>query len=106
MLAATALAVALGLHLPARRLWRDLAVVALATSGVFTLGVFFATSAYPLGPVLAEVKIDAIATGIGVPLAVLAAWVMGAGRFAHPDGRHQVARHHPLPRAHSIGGAS
>jgi NhaA family Na+:H+ antiporter len=93
ILAATALAVALGLHLPLRLHWRDLVVVALATSGGFTFGLFFATAVFPVGPILAEVKIGAVATGIGVPLAFAAARLLHAGRF----GRH--AHHAPVAHA-------
>ena len=87
ILAATALAVALGLHLPLRLHWRDLVVVALATSGGFTFGLFFATAVFPVGPILAELKIGAVATGVGVPLTFAAARLLRAGRFgrhAHP----------------------
>lgn len=90
ILAATGLAVALGLHLPLRLHWRDLVVVALATSGGFTFGLFFATAVFPVGPILAELKIGAVATGIGVPLAFAAARLLHAGRF----GRHA---HHARP---------
>jgi len=90
ILAATGLAVALGLRLPIRLHWRDLVVVALATSGGFGFGLFFATAVFPVGPILAELKIGAIATGVGVPLAFAAARAVHAGRF----GRHA---HHAYP---------
>jgi NhaA family Na+:H+ antiporter len=98
ILAATGLAVALGLHLPVRLHWRDLVVVALATSGGFTFGLFFATAVFPVGPVLAELKIGAVATGIGVPLAFAAAWLLHVGRF----GRHT---HHGRPAPGSVRSA-
>ena len=84
ILAATALAVAVGLHLPPRLHWRDLVVVSLATSGGFAFGLFFATAVFPVGPILAEVKIGAVATGVGVPLAFAMARLLHVGRF----GRH------------------
>jgi NhaA family Na+:H+ antiporter len=84
ILAATALAVAAGLHLPARLHWRDLVVVSLATAGGFAFALFFATAVFPIGPILAEVKIGAVASGVGVPLAFAAAWLLHVGRF----GRH------------------
>jgi NhaA family Na+:H+ antiporter len=90
ILAAIGLGVALGLHLPLRLHRRDLVVVALATSGGFTFGLFFATAVFPVGPILAELKIGAVATGIGVPLAFAAARLLHAGRF----GRHA---HHAHP---------
>jgi NhaA family Na+:H+ antiporter len=85
ILAATGAAVALGLHLPLGLHWRDLVVVALATAGGFTFGLFFATAVFPVGPILAELKIGAVATGIGVPLAFVAARLLQVGRF----GRHR-----------------
>jgi NhaA family Na+:H+ antiporter len=90
ILAGVALALACGLHLPTRLHWRDLVVVALATSGGFTFGLFFATAALPVGPVLAELKIGAVATGIGVLLAFAAARLLHAGRFG---GRAHRAAH-------------
>jgi NhaA family Na+:H+ antiporter len=90
ILAAAALALLLGLHLPPRLHWRDLIVIALATSGGFTFGLFFATAVFPVGPILAELKIGTVATGIGVPLAFAAARLLHVGRF----GRHA---HHARP---------
>ena len=90
ILAAIALAVGLGLHLPARLHWRDLTVVALATSGGFTFGLFFATAVFPLGPILGELKMGAVATGLGVPLTIVAAKLLHVGRF----GRHTSPHRH------------
>jgi NhaA family Na+:H+ antiporter len=92
MLAATFLAVALGLHLPLRLHWRDLVVVALATSGGFAFGLFFATAIFPVGPILAELKIGAVATGIGVPLTFAAARLLHVGRFGRRAHHAPVAR--------------
>jgi NhaA family Na+:H+ antiporter len=102
ILAFTALAVSLGLHLPARLHWRDLVVVAIATSGVFTFGLFFATSAFPIGPILGELKMGAIATGIGVPLAFAAAWFLRVGHFA-ANGHHHHRTSHTDQRTHHAG---
>lgn len=108
ILAAVGVAVALGLHLPARLHWRDLVVVALATSGGFTFGLFFATAAFPLGPILAELKMGAVATGIGVPLAIGAARLLHVGRFGrhahhyHEAHRHHGSRDHPPHHAHRV----
>ena len=93
ILAATGAAVALGLHLPLRLHWRDLVVVALATAGGFTFGLFFATAVFPVGPILAELKMGAVATGIGVPLAFAAARLLHVGRF----GRHTCRAHSARP---------
>jgi Na+:H+ antiporter, NhaA family len=85
ILAATALGVGLGLHLPRGLHWRDLAVVALATCGGFAFALFFATAVYPMGPVLGELKLGAIVSGIGVPVTILAArfWRVGRFRLVH-----------------------
>lgn len=82
---ATGIGVALGLHLPRGLHWQDLAVVALATCGGFAFALFFATAVYPMGPVLGELKLGAIVSGIGVPLTILAArfWRVGRFRLAH-----------------------
>jgi NhaA family Na+:H+ antiporter len=79
LLAGTALGVGLGLHLPHGMHWRDLAVIGLATTGGFAFALFFATAVYPMGPILAELKLGAIVSGIGVPLTILAArhWRVG-----------------------------
>ena len=95
ILAAVAVAVALGLHMPPRFTWRDLAVVAVASSGVFAFGLFFATAVFPAGPALAQLKLGAVASGIGVPLAFVLARALRVGRFhphSHPHQTHQ--RHH------------
>jgi len=79
ILAAIALALALGLHLPRRIGWRQLTVIALATSSGFTFALFFATSVVPMGPVLAQIKIGALSTVAGALLAVGTAWLLGVG---------------------------
>lgn len=81
LLIGTAAAVAVGLHLPRGLHWRDLAVVSLATAGGFAFALFFATAVYPLGPILGEVKMGAILSGVGVPLTIAAAWLARVGRF-------------------------
>jgi len=82
LLAGTALAVALGLHLPRGLHWRDLAVVATATTGGFAFALFFATAVMPLGPIQTELKIGAILSGVGVPLTFAMARVWRVGRFS------------------------
>ena len=91
ILLAVAIAVTAGLHLPRGIGWRQLAVVALATSSGFTLALFFASGLLPLGAVLQQVKVGALATTGGALAAVAAAWLLGVGRFArhrstHPGG--------------------
>jgi NhaA family Na+:H+ antiporter len=83
LLAGTAAGLTVGLHLPRGLHWRDLAVVALATCGGFAFALFAATAVYPMGPILGELKLGAIISGIGVPLTIVAAWLAGVGRFHH-----------------------
>jgi NhaA family Na+:H+ antiporter len=82
ILVAVALAVAAGLHLPRRVTWRDVIVVAFTASIGFTFALFFATAAFPLGPVLIEVKIGALLTIAGALLAIGTAALLRVGRFA------------------------
>jgi NhaA family Na+:H+ antiporter len=90
VLAAVAVAVALGLHLPHRVGWRELTVVACATSIGFTFALFFATAAIPVGPILVEAKLGALLTVCGSLIATAAAFVLGVGRFAKGRGAGSV----------------
>jgi NhaA family Na+:H+ antiporter len=85
MLAAVGAALAIGLHLPRRIGWRELTVIALATSSGFTFALFFATGLIPTGPLLSQIKIGALATVVGAPLALGAARALRVGRFAAPS---------------------
>jgi NhaA family Na+:H+ antiporter len=82
MLAAVAIAVAGGLHLPRSVGRRELVVVALTSSIAFSFGLFFATAAMAPGPVLAETKVGALLTVGGALLALTAAAGLRIGRFA------------------------
>jgi Na+:H+ antiporter, NhaA family len=82
ILAAVALAVALGLRLPHRVGWRELIVVAFTASIGFTFALFFATAAIPIGPILDEAKLGALLTVCGALMAMAAAAVLRVGRFA------------------------
>ena len=81
ILAAVGAAVLAGLHLPRHFGWRQLVVVALATSSGFTIALFFATGVVAIGPVRAQVTIGALATGAGLLLALGAARLLRVGRF-------------------------
>jgi Na+:H+ antiporter, NhaA family len=81
ILAAVGLALVAGLHLPRRLGWRELVVVALASSSGFTIALFFATGVVAIGPVRAQVTIGALATGAGLLLALGAARLLRVGRF-------------------------
>lgn len=79
---AVALAVAVGVPLPDRFAWRDLAVVGCAAGIGFTVALFFATAAFPPGPMLDETKIGALLSVAGAGVTVGAAWILRAGRFS------------------------
>lgn len=82
MLIAVALAVAAGLHLPRRIGWRELIVIAFATSSGFSIALFFAAGMIATGPVLAAAKIGVIASAVGALIALGAAAALKVGRFA------------------------
>jgi NhaA family Na+:H+ antiporter len=85
---AAALATAVGLRLPAGLGWTDVVVVGLAAAMGFTVALFFATAAFPPGPVLDQAKMGALLTVSGALVAVGAAALLRAGRFrASPAGR-------------------
>jgi NhaA family Na+:H+ antiporter len=84
MLAMAALAGAAGLHLPRSIGWRELTVVALATSSGFTFALFTAASLLPVGGVLTQVRVGALATALGAVVAYGAARWLHVGRFAKP----------------------
>jgi NhaA family Na+:H+ antiporter len=92
IVAATALALALGMHLPTGVRWRDLVVIAVAASAGFTFALFLATTVYPAGPTLAQLKLGALSTAAGALLALAAARMFRVGRFAR--------RHPPLAVGH------
>ncbi len=69
ILVAVGLALAAGLHFPGRMGWRELVVVAFATSVGFAIALFFATGVLATGPVLSEAKIGVLGSVVGVLLA-------------------------------------
>jgi len=83
ILAAVALAVSVGLHLPRNVGWKDLIVIALTASLSVTFGLFFAAAVFPDGPLLIETRIGALGTSVGVLIALAAARLLRVGRFAN-----------------------
>ena len=75
------LAVAAGFRLPQRLAWRDVIVVGCAAGIGFTVALFFATAAFPPGPLLDETKIGALFSVTGAGLAFAAAALLRVGRF-------------------------
>jgi Na+:H+ antiporter, NhaA family len=95
---AVAAAVGLGLKLPRTLGWKDLVVIAMTTSGGFTLALFAATAVFPIGPLLGEAKVGALLTAAGAGIALAVARGLRVGRFgAH---RPAVARTHAVPARH------
>ena len=81
ILLAVAVALACGLHLPAQLSWRELIVVAVASSIGLTFSLYFAIALFPAGPLLAELKLGALLTAAALPLAFGAARLLRVGRF-------------------------
>jgi len=71
-----------GLRLPPGVGWRELIVIALATSCAFTFGLFFATAIFATGAVLTEAKVGALATIGALVIATTAARLLGTGHVA------------------------
>ena len=90
ILLAVAVALACGLHLPAQLSWRELIVVAVASSIGLTFSLYFAIALFPAGPLLAELKLGALLTAAALPLAFGAARLLRVGRFHQPA--HVVRR--------------
>jgi len=83
MLLAIAAGLAAGLHLPNRIGWRELVVVAFATSVGFAIALFLATGVVATGPVLSEAKLGVLSSVVGVLIAFAAARLLKVGRLAH-----------------------
>jgi NhaA family Na+:H+ antiporter len=81
ILAAVALALGVGLHLPRGLAWRDLIVVGFAAGIGFTVALFFATAAFPPGPLLEQTKMGALLSVSGSIAAFVAAAALGVGRY-------------------------
>ncbi len=77
----TLLARGVGLHLPAGLGWREILVTGCAAAIGFTVALFFATAAFPPGPILAQAKTGALLSVAGAPMAVFAAAALRVGRF-------------------------
>ena len=85
LLIAAGVAVAIGLHLPARVGWRELVVIGVASSLAFSIGLFFSTALLPPGQLRAEVSMGVLLTLVALPLTVVIAKVLRVGRFAPQD---------------------
>lgn len=94
MLLAVSLAITAGLHAPRGVGWRQLVVVAVATSSGFTFALLFASGLLAPGPVSAQVRLGALATVSGALITLLVARAL---QVRHPrvEGRRRVASAHP-----------
>lgn len=95
LFAGTAVALALGLHLPRGLHWRDIGIVGLLSSGGFAMGLFFATAVVPLGPLQAQLKLGVLLAGVGVPIGLALARLWHVGRFS-PVHRHAAPSRAPV----------
>jgi NhaA family Na+:H+ antiporter len=82
IVAATAVGVALGLQRPSGVTWRDLTVLGMIAGIGFTVALFFATAAFPDGPLLEQAKMGALLSVSAALLAAAGAFVMRCGRWA------------------------
>lgn len=78
----TALGVAAGLHMPAGVTWRDLIVLGLVAAIGFTVALFFATAAFPVGDLLDQTKMGALLSFSAAIVAGTAAFLLRVGRMA------------------------
>jgi Na+:H+ antiporter, NhaA family len=76
-----AVAVAAGLHLPPRLGWREVIVTGCAAGIGFTVALFFATAAFPSGPLLDQTKLGALMSVGSAVTTGLAAALLKVGRF-------------------------
>ena len=81
IIAAVALAVTSGWHLPRRMQWADVIVVALATTSGFTFALFLGSAVLPVGAVSEQITLGALFTAAGALVTIYAAWMLCVGRF-------------------------
>jgi NhaA family Na+:H+ antiporter len=104
MAVAVGFAVGAGLHLPRSLGWRELLVIGMTVSTGFTLAIFAATAVFPIGPLLAQMKVGALLSVVGAALALALARVLHVGRFARHH-RPAVSGTHHVRVRHAHGHA-
>ena len=82
MVGAVALGRLAGLRLPTSIAWHDLVVIALAMSSGFTFALFTAATLLPVGGVLTQIRVGALATAVGAAITYGVARGLRVGRFA------------------------
>lgn len=75
-------AVLAGLRLPHHVSWRDLIVIGCGAAIGFSVGLFFCAALIPPGQIRSEISMGVLLTLAGLPLALIAAKLLGVGRFA------------------------
>jgi NhaA family Na+:H+ antiporter len=78
---AIAMCIAAGLHLPQRLGWKDVIVTGFAAGIGFTVALFFATAAFPPGPLLDQTKLGALISSGSAAVTGIAAALLRVGRF-------------------------
>lgn len=76
------LAVSAGLHLPQRIGWRALVVIGFTAAIGFSVGLFLARALVPPGQLRSEVSMGVLLSLAAAPIAIGAAGLLRAGRFA------------------------
>jgi NhaA family Na+:H+ antiporter len=71
----------IGLHWPERVGWRELIVIGCASSVGLVFALFFAAATVPLGSLLLQLRMGALLTVAGAPIAFVAALVLRVGRL-------------------------
>ena len=71
----------LGLQLPRDVTWRDMIVVGVIAGIGFTVALFFATAAFPPGPLLDQTKMGALLSLAASVAAIGLAAVLRVGRY-------------------------
>jgi NhaA family Na+:H+ antiporter len=87
IVSASALGVAAGLHQPTGVTWKDLTVLGMIAGIGFTVALFFATAAFPEGPLLDQTKMGALLSFAAALMAGGSAWILKRGRWALPASR-------------------
>jgi len=71
-----------GFHLPLRVGWRELSVGGLIAAIGFSIGLFFCAELFPPGQLRSEMRMAVLLTLVAAPLAIIAAKILGVGRFS------------------------
>lgn len=82
VLLASAIALAVGMHLPHKVGWRELLVIGFILAIGFSVGLFFSNELLAPGQLRAETSMGVLLTLLAAPLAILSARALGVGRFA------------------------